>query len=102
MLVPRLACIPQSAVDVLVRPRLQVFNLRINDRLRKPAHIPIQPLVHQFEGSDRNFRMVICRAHEKSLVCAPRWVGDEVRKGFVEGSGRAFNVLVEGEEGVNR
>ena len=34
------------------------------------------------------------------LVCAPVWISDEVREGFVEWSNRGVYALLEDEEGL--
>ena len=79
-------------------PLPQVDHLRVGDPIWKLAHIPFQSSVHFLEAADQKFRMLIRGVDTKPLIDAPRWIADEVRKGLVEGSNWAINVLPENEE----
>ena len=98
--VPEPASIFQCFVDVSLDPLPQVFNLRVDNASRKPAHIPLQPSIHQFETTDQKFSVLIGRMDTESWIHASGWIDDEVWEGLVEGSDGVVLVVLENEERV--
>jgi hypothetical protein len=101
VLLPRFTRISQSFVNVFFGPLPQIFDLGVYDDTWELAHILLQPLAHKFEATRQKFGVMVRRIYVKSLVGAPGWINDEVGEGFVEGSDRVINVLLEDEERVH-
>ncbi|KAF9791908.1 hypothetical protein BJ322DRAFT_1215246 [Thelephora terrestris] len=95
--VPRLACIFQSRVDVLLGPFLQVLHLRVGNGVWEFAHVLFQYFIHQLKAAFNDFMVMMGREDIKSLAGALSWISDEVRKGFVEGLDWVIIVSLEDE-----
>lgn len=99
---PRPASISQTVVNVSFSPLPQVLDLRVDNTIRKLAHILLQLSIHQLEAGDQKVRVMVGRGDKEPLIDAPGRIDDEVGKGFVKGLNGAINILVENEERVNR
>ena len=102
VLVPRLASISQSVVNMPLSPFLQVVDLRVYDTIWELAHVLLQPSIHQLEAANQELRVMIGEGDVEPWIGTPGWIDDEVGKGSMEGSNRLIDVVLEGEERVNR
>ena len=97
VLVPGPTCILQAMVDAVLCLSFQIIYLRVFDTQWEVAHVLFQCLVHQLQTIHQKFQMVGGR-DVKPLIGTSGGVGDEVRKGFVEGFDREIDTLMENKE----
>ena len=102
VLMPRPAGVFQRLANVFLRPFLQVNDVRIRDSIRELAHVPLQLSIHCLEAAGKKFRVMVMGEDPESWIGASVRVGDEVRKGLMEGSDRQAGILPKNEKRVER